>query len=433
MPANPNRLAFLDALKAVASQLIVLHHLAFYGPMSDAANGLAPELFEWLSQNARIAVQVFLVIGGFLAAKGLAPTGAISTEHPLAALRKRYFKLVLPYAAALLLSLVCAAIARKLMLHDSIPGKPHTLQLLAHLALLQGVLHFDSLSTGVWYIAIDFQLFAMLLCILWVVDGTGVSSNKTRLCGVLLVIVATLASLFHFNRLPSMDDWALYFFGAYGLGVLTYWITRSKHRVTWMAALTLTVLFALTINFRPRIAVALTTALAIWGMTISGHLATFPPRPRLCLSRQDFLLGVPLALSDSFAHQLTRSPLLARQSRHQRNRCAGGVAGQRGNRGGFFQSGRKAYRPIPGAGHPGHSSIPPTPLADRQIDSLKTARRTAPDQRRSHPATSSAKYVSTPSAPARLNPSKLSSTHAFSSSQPFWAAALSMANSPLTW
>ena len=45
-----------------------------------------------------------------------------------------------------------------------------------------------------------------------------------------------------------MDDWALYFFGAYGLGVLTYWITRSKHRVIWMAALTITVLCALTRN-----------------------------------------------------------------------------------------------------------------------------------------------------------------------------------------
>ena len=37
------RLPFIDALKALASQLIVLHHLAFYGPMSDYARSLAPE------------------------------------------------------------------------------------------------------------------------------------------------------------------------------------------------------------------------------------------------------------------------------------------------------------------------------------------------------------------------------------------------------
>ena len=62
------RLALIDAFKAIASQLIVLHHLAFYGPMSDVAQDLAPALFAWLSQDARIAVQLFLVISGFLAA-----------------------------------------------------------------------------------------------------------------------------------------------------------------------------------------------------------------------------------------------------------------------------------------------------------------------------------------------------------------------------
>ncbi len=61
-----SRLVFIDALKALASQLIVLHHLAFYGPMSDYAQTIAPDLISWLYDYARIAVQVFLVIGGFL-------------------------------------------------------------------------------------------------------------------------------------------------------------------------------------------------------------------------------------------------------------------------------------------------------------------------------------------------------------------------------
>ena len=59
-----SRLPFIDALKAVAVQLIVLHHLAFYGPMSDHAYALIPDLISWLSQHARAVVQVFLVIGG---------------------------------------------------------------------------------------------------------------------------------------------------------------------------------------------------------------------------------------------------------------------------------------------------------------------------------------------------------------------------------
>ena len=46
----PSRLAFVDALKAIAVQLIVLHHLAFYGPMSNNAYELAGAAISWLRQ-----------------------------------------------------------------------------------------------------------------------------------------------------------------------------------------------------------------------------------------------------------------------------------------------------------------------------------------------------------------------------------------------
>ena len=64
--AGTARAGSVDLLKAVASQLIVLHHLAFYGPMAHQARPLAPALFDWLAGPARMAVQVFLVTGGFL-------------------------------------------------------------------------------------------------------------------------------------------------------------------------------------------------------------------------------------------------------------------------------------------------------------------------------------------------------------------------------
>ena len=51
----------IDAFKALASQLIVLHHLAAYGPLSVAARQIAPGTVDWLYDYARMAVQVFLV------------------------------------------------------------------------------------------------------------------------------------------------------------------------------------------------------------------------------------------------------------------------------------------------------------------------------------------------------------------------------------
>lgn len=300
MRAAAPRLAFIDALKAIASQLIVLHHLAFYGPMSDIANDLAPALIAWLSQDARIAVQVFLVIGGFLAAKGLAPDGRLTATRPLALLQSRYLKLATPYLAALLLSIGCAAIAGQLMTHDSIPGAPSTLQFIAHALLLQNLLNFDSLSAGVWYIAIDFQLFALLLSVLWLARSLGSRINGSRIMGVLLVAGLAAASLFHFNRSSAWDDWALYFFGSYALGVLAYWASERKQAPGWLAIIAMAAVAALLVDYRSRIAVALLVALALAIARCSGGMEKYP-RGRILaylgqISYSVFLLNFPIAL-----------------------------------------------------------------------------------------------------------------------------------------
>ena len=106
MSREGSRLALVDALKALASQLIVLHHLAFYGPMSDYAQELCPGLMSWLYDYARIAVQAFLVMGGFLAAKALTKDGRLVDKPLVTLVWRRYLKLVLPYLGALLLGML---------------------------------------------------------------------------------------------------------------------------------------------------------------------------------------------------------------------------------------------------------------------------------------------------------------------------------------
>ncbi|MGO4307835.1 acyltransferase family protein [Cupriavidus sp. RAF12] len=260
MSPRPSRLACVDALKAVSSQLIVLHHLAFYGPMSDAAQALAPGLIGWLADYARIAVQVFLVISGFLAARSLAPGGYLTVASPMSTLWRRYQKLVVPFTVAILVAIAGAAIARTWMTHDSIPAAPHLMQVVAHLLLLHNILDVDALSAGVWYIAIDLQLFALLVLTLWL--ARGVSRHSLPL-GVPLVAALAVASLFWFNRDASWDVWAIYFFGAYGMGALAFWASNPERSP--MALITLAAIgaAALVVDFRLRIAVALATALLL--------------------------------------------------------------------------------------------------------------------------------------------------------------------------
>lgn len=316
MTAAVSRLAFIDALKAIASQLIVLHHLAFYGPMSDFAEELAPAVIAWLSQDARIAVQVFLVIGGFLAAKALAPDGRLIAQAPLSLIWNRYLKLSIPYLGALLVSIVCAFIARQWMEHDSIPGAPTVKQLLAHAVLLQNVLELDALSAGVWYIAIDFQLFALLLLTLWLGRSLGFATEGRRAISMLLVGAIGVASLFYFNRDASWDDWAFYFFGSYALGALTYWASRRKEAPDWLGIIVLVVTVALLVDYRSRIAVAVLVALAL-GLSRHWNFLESWPNVRLLaylgrISYSVFLLNFPVSLvvNALFSHYASDDPVV---------------------------------------------------------------------------------------------------------------------------
>ncbi|MBL8374473.1 MAG: acyltransferase [Candidatus Accumulibacter sp.] len=314
MTGATSRLAFVDALKALASQLIVLHHLAFYGPMSDHAYSLAPTVISWLSQDARMAVQAFLVIGGFLAARGIAPFGALLSSKPLMLLLKRYLKLVAPLLVAVLIAIACAAIARTLMTHDSVPGWPTLPQVLAHALLLQGLLGYEGLSAGVWYIAIDFQLFALLVGVLWLARVLGRRDAAVAVAGALLVTTLALSSLYYFNRDGDWDNWGVYFFGAYALGIASYWATNQRRTLGWLLPMLGLVITALLLDYRPRIAVALLVALMLAFAARCG-LLEYWPKSRLIaylgqISYSVFLVHFPICLviNGLFARLASRDP-----------------------------------------------------------------------------------------------------------------------------
>ncbi len=264
VPRAVQRMSFIDALRGGASQLIVLHHFAVYGPMSDTVAPLAPALNAWLVQYGRFAVQAFLVLAGFLAARALAPAGVLLDARPLRLVLRRFVRLIVPFAAALALAIVLAAIARMAMDHDSIPAPATPHQVLAHLLLMHDLLDYPALSAGVWYVAIDFQLFATLTLLLWLVRGLPASARSAAApLGFALVAVLALASLFLFNRDARWDESSLYFFGSYASGAFVWWTSRRPGAGRWLALMALAMVAALVVDFRARIAVALLVALAL--------------------------------------------------------------------------------------------------------------------------------------------------------------------------
>ncbi|HJV75507.1 MAG TPA: acyltransferase [Noviherbaspirillum sp.] len=306
---------FLDLLKAFASNLIVLHHLAFYGPMSDHVRPIMPEMMEWLETQARIAVHAFLAIGGFLAARSLSPHGRAEPIQPLHTVLRRFAKLVPPFMAATLLAIAASALAAQWMTHESISPAPTFAQFAAHGLLLHSVLGFESLSAGAWYVAIDFQLYALFTLLLWCV-GWFAAGRRTNWLLPVLVAIGTGASLLYFNLDADWDVWAPYFFGSYGLGALAWWAADSRRGPLAAASLTALILLlggiALEFDFRSRIAVALAISLALvavcrWGLVLPGQnsrVAAFLGR----ISYAVFLVHFPVCLVINAAFTRFASP-----------------------------------------------------------------------------------------------------------------------------
>ena len=257
------RSAFIDNLKGLSCILIMLHHLAFYGPMSDVAVSVIPGVIDWLFVYGRMAVAVFLVIGGFLTGQKLLEQNVFVHKSVFQLIWHKYQRLVIPYLAAIILAIICSFIASQWMQHASISAMPEPKQLISHLFFLQNLLGYESLSAGLWYVAMDFQLFAVTALVLFLIDTilpTHWSYQRTQLISVLIVALVTLASLFIFNLDDSYDATFLYFYVAYGLGILAAQIAQTKSRMFLLFLLLDFLLFALYLDFRGRVLIAAITA-----------------------------------------------------------------------------------------------------------------------------------------------------------------------------
>ena len=214
----------IDAIKASGCLLIVLHHMAFYGPMSDVVARAWPVAVSWLYDHGRLAVQFFLVCAGFLTAGHLARYESLDLSEALQLAWQRYLRLAIPLLAALSLTVLITEWVRPDFEHPSLSATPEWGQALAHMVLIQHLLDMEALSAGIWYVAIDFQLYTMVLLSLWVVkvcrSAQAAPSAKSLRLGMWLGL--TCASLWWWNLEPSLDDHGLYFFGSYGLGLLAW-------------------------------------------------------------------------------------------------------------------------------------------------------------------------------------------------------------------
>ena len=236
---------------------------------------MAAKLAEWLPQlegffrsYALWAVQVFLVIGGYLTAKSLWAAMPQTSAEMFGKLGARYLRLVIPLLAAMSVAVAVTALVRPYFDHSSLSKEPTGLQVIAHIFLLQDILNLEAFSAGVWYVAIDFQLFAIAMIGLWLAHvWQGFSGQGSLIRKALsLWLMLTLCAMFVWNLNPSGDMWGLYFLGSYGLGLCVGAWRQADMKINFASlALGIMVVGALATAYHPRsrLMVAIGTAVLL--------------------------------------------------------------------------------------------------------------------------------------------------------------------------
>ncbi len=223
--AERMRLPLVDAMRALAATIIVGHHFSSYPPLCRAAMPIAGPLIKWLHANGRVA-QVFIVVSGFLLAGSMSHRYWDGRRVGLFIVQ-RYCRLALPYLAAAALALAACAFGREWIDESVIGGRPTIEQVFAHVVFLQDILGYESLSTGLWFVCIIFQLTVIYVVGLFMRDAVASRTPPTIRAPMMKLPIAlgwllAGASLFYFNRDSYWDVWAVYFFCQFFLGVLVY-------------------------------------------------------------------------------------------------------------------------------------------------------------------------------------------------------------------
>ena len=276
-PSAGGRWFILDVFKAIGCLVIVWHHLSVYSPMFDRVMLLAPVQLAALYNHGQLAVQAFLVVSGFLTASHFLRTLPVNVQglpahfSLLRLLWVRFLRLAIPLMAALALTVCVTALVRPWYPHSSLSGLPTLWGMAVHLLMLQDLAGVQAMSAGIWYVAIDFQLYALALLAVWVAAKMQAWQPRVKLRGamVLLWLFLTALSLDWWNRQSNMDVQGLYFFGSYGLGMLAYRVRLSRLTVKGWVIIFILGLMALWLEPRLRMGLA-------WGMALV--LAVWPER-----------------------------------------------------------------------------------------------------------------------------------------------------------
>jgi peptidoglycan/LPS O-acetylase OafA/YrhL len=243
--SETGRIHWLDGVRGGAALFVVLHHIWLTSwPSFPATTG--PWWLSWLLYG-HMAVAIFIVVSGFSLAIVPMRNGGTLPGGIKRFLRRRAWRIVPAYWAALVLSVLVTA----LLLEPHLGPASIARTFGAHGLLLQDVVGSQSPNGALWSIAIEWQIYFVFPLILLIGRRTGFNT-AVLITGVVVLAAHELASAGGvFDKINGLTPQFLVLFA---LGALAVRLGRSDHAARVRRPLAATV--ALTLGSFAIVAVA---------------------------------------------------------------------------------------------------------------------------------------------------------------------------------
>lgn len=205
------RITWLDGIRGAAALFVVLHHIWLrVWPAFPEDTG--PWWLGWLLYG-HLAVAVFIVVSGFSLSLGPIRHGARLSGGLSRFLRRRAWRIIPPYWAALAFSTLVAAV----FLHRYGSNGELLRAVSVHGLLLQDVIGSHTPNGAFWSIAVEWQIYFLFPVILWIGRASGLGTAVATTVAVVLMahFVGDLGAPF-----DKIDHLTPQFLALFALGVL---------------------------------------------------------------------------------------------------------------------------------------------------------------------------------------------------------------------
>ncbi len=225
-----------DAMKGLAACVIVFHHLSVYAPRVELAESFAPLFMDALYYQARYAVHLFLVIGGFSLAISM-PSRVLTFRETISLGAARYLRLAIPYLVVLTMLMASVWTFQDASMQPPLVEHWTVSQLVAHLFFMQDLLGYGNLSAGTWYLCIDLQFALLFLFLQWGLGRFLQWRGAASLLPVSMAIVLAplgIVSAWYWGKIEAAESYVFYFLGSFVLGVLVAWTLQRKISIGYL-------------------------------------------------------------------------------------------------------------------------------------------------------------------------------------------------------